>query len=148
MSHSGWQFDRIFWPPKSWPESCCCLPVTPTKHSGIFRPSPIFRRSKNPIELPPRAIGERVREVREAYHADYVVRIYHDRDWDHDHLQVGVRFKFPLRGLPYMTSAKCLDFFTPTPCTNFMYSTRAQDGPQEMERNSNSQACGLCQAAA
>ena len=34
------------------------------------------------------AIGTKVREVLEAYHADYVVRIYHDRDWTIDPQQV------------------------------------------------------------
>ena len=34
------------------------------------------------------AIGTKVREVLKAYHADYVVRIYHDRDWNRHPLQV------------------------------------------------------------
>ena len=34
------------------------------------------------------AVGRRVREVRDAYPKDYVIRIYHDKDWDNEPLQV------------------------------------------------------------
>ena len=34
------------------------------------------------------AVGKRVREVRDAYPDDYVIRLYHDIDWDNEPLQV------------------------------------------------------------
>ena len=38
------------------------------------------------------AVGKRVREMRDAYPDDYIIRIYHDNDWDRDPQQVYLYF--------------------------------------------------------
>ena len=41
------------------------------------------------------AFRRRVREVRDAYQKDYIIRIYHDKEWDNEPLQVHQILIFP-----------------------------------------------------